>query len=76
LAAVGLARLPHEGAEDYAARVARLRPDLSAQVTALCRQYSLLRYARASTHPTLSQFQAAVRAFRVRQPDSRASSGK
>jgi protein-glutamine gamma-glutamyltransferase len=76
LASVGLARLPHEGAEDYAARVARIRPDLSAQVIALCRQYSLLRYARASSHPTLAQFQAAVRAFRVRQPDSRASSGK
>jgi transglutaminase-like putative cysteine protease len=64
LAAIGLARLPHEGSEAYALRVARLRPDLAATVTALCRQYSFLRYAAPSTAVTLSQFQAAVRAFR------------
>jgi protein-glutamine gamma-glutamyltransferase len=74
LAAVGLPRLPHEGAENYAARVAQLRPDLGRQVIALCRQYSRLRYARTSTRLTLAQFQAAVRAFRVRPPDSRGSS--
>jgi transglutaminase-like putative cysteine protease len=66
LAAAGLARHAYEGAEAYGARVASLRPDLGAAVTALCRQYSLLRYARHAAPPTLSQFQAAVRAFRVR----------
>jgi protein-glutamine gamma-glutamyltransferase len=76
LAAAGLSRLPHEGAENYAARIAQLRPDLGAQVSALCRHYSLLRYARSSSRLTLGQFQAAVRAFRIRPPDSRASSGK
>jgi hypothetical protein len=76
LAGAGLPRLPHEGAENYAARIAVLRPDLGQQVIALCGQYSRLRYARASTRLTLGQFQAAVRGFRVRQPDSRASSGK
>jgi transglutaminase-like putative cysteine protease len=64
LAAVGIARMPFEGAEAYALRVARLRPDLAAGVTDLCRQYSLLRYAAPSTSVTLGQFQAAVRAFR------------
>jgi protein-glutamine gamma-glutamyltransferase len=76
LAAAGLPRLPHEGAENYAARVAQLRPELGQQVVALCRQYTRLRYARTSTRLTLAQFQAAVRAFRVRQPGSRVSSGR
>ena len=44
LAAAGLPRKPHEGAEAYAARVAAARPDLS-EVAALCRRYSDLRYA-------------------------------
>jgi protein-glutamine gamma-glutamyltransferase len=64
LAAAGIARMPHEGAEAYALRVARLRPDLAGVVTNLCRQYSFLRYAAPTTSVTLGQFQAAVRAFR------------
>jgi transglutaminase-like putative cysteine protease len=66
LAAAGLPRLPHEGAEDYAARVARQRPDLGAAVTSLCRQYSSLRYAAPSIAVTLGQFEAGVRGFRPR----------
>jgi transglutaminase-like putative cysteine protease len=64
LAAAGIARLPYEGAEAYAQRVARLRPDLAGIVGNLCRQYSFLRYAAPTTSVTLGQFQAAVRAFR------------
>jgi transglutaminase-like putative cysteine protease len=64
LAAAGIARMPHEGAEAYALRVAQLRPDLADTVTALCRHYSALRYAAPSGRITLGQFQAAVRAFR------------
>jgi transglutaminase-like putative cysteine protease len=66
LAAAGLPRLPHEGAEAYAARVARQRPDLAHAVTSLCRQYSSLRYAAPSTAVTLGQFEAGVRGFRPR----------
>ncbi|HEX3915582.1 MAG TPA: DUF3488 and transglutaminase-like domain-containing protein [Steroidobacteraceae bacterium] len=72
LAAVGIPRIAHEGAEGYAKRVALLRPDLAGAVTALCRQYSFLRYAPSSDNITLAQFQAAVRRFKP--PDSRASS--
>jgi hypothetical protein len=64
LAAAGVPRWQHEGAEAYAARVAQRRPELGAAVAALCRQYCFLRYAPPSTSVTLSQFQAAVRAFR------------
>jgi transglutaminase-like putative cysteine protease len=66
LAAVGMPRLAHEGAEDYAARVAQRRPDLAPAVTALCRHYSILRYAAAPARITIGQFDAAVRAFRPR----------
>ena len=66
LAAAGMPRLAHEGAEDYAARVAERRPDLGPTVTALCRHYSLLRYAAAPARITIGQFDAAVRAFRPR----------
>jgi len=64
LAALGMPRLAHEGAEDYAARVAQSRPDLGPAVTALCRHYSILRYAAAPERITVGQFDAAVRAFR------------
>jgi transglutaminase-like putative cysteine protease len=64
LAAIGIPRASHEGAEDYAARVAQRRPDLKIAVTTLCRHYSRLRYAAAATRVTVGQFDAAVRAFR------------
>jgi protein-glutamine gamma-glutamyltransferase len=66
LAAAGVARRAHEGAEAYALRAAQLRPDLAATVTALCRHYSSLRYAAPSARITLGQFQAGVRAFHPR----------
>jgi hypothetical protein len=72
LAAVGMPRLAHEGAEDYAARVAQGRPDLGPAVIRLCRHYSMLRYAAASAHLTVGQFDAAVRAFRPDAPRKRA----
>ncbi|MDP9082796.1 MAG: DUF3488 and transglutaminase-like domain-containing protein [Pseudomonadota bacterium] len=68
LAAVGISRKPHEGAEAYAIRIAEQRPDLGAAVSALCRHYSMLRYAAAPTHITLKQFESAVRAFRPKAP--------
>jgi transglutaminase-like putative cysteine protease len=72
LAAVGMPRLAHEGAEDYAARVAQGRPDLGPAVIGLCRHYSLLRYAAAPARLTVGQFDAAVRAFRPDAPRKRA----
>ena len=75
LAALGLPRAAHEGAEDYAARVAASRPDLGASVMALCQEYSRLRYALGPAGRNVSQFAGAVRAFRpaLKPPDSRAS---
>ena len=63
LAAAGMPRRPHEGPEAYAARVAALRPDLGAQVGALCRYYSNLRFA-PTAGLSAARFRAQVRAFR------------
>ena len=75
LSAVGIPRQSHEGPEDFALRVAGRRPDLGPAVTALCRQYSILRYAAAPPGMTVNQFAAAVRAFhpKLTPRDSRAS---
>jgi hypothetical protein len=64
LAAIGLPRSPHEGAEAYAARVAAARPDLASVVTALCRRYSRLRYANTPADTGAASFISGVRAFR------------
>jgi protein-glutamine gamma-glutamyltransferase len=72
LAAVGIPPLAYEGAEDYAVRVARQRPDLGPAVIELCGQYSALRYA-VLEQITLGQFEAAVRAFRPHRQPSPAS---
>ncbi|MEP6885013.1 MAG: DUF3488 and transglutaminase-like domain-containing protein [Gammaproteobacteria bacterium] len=71
LAGVGIARSAHEGAEDYAARIAEHRPDLGPTVAALCRQYSRLRYGGDSPRVAVGQFDAAVRAFRPRVANRR-----
>jgi transglutaminase-like putative cysteine protease len=63
LAAVGLQRMPYEGAEAFADRVAAERPDLASTVRALSRRYSELRYAGAPP-AAAAAFIAGVRAFR------------
>jgi hypothetical protein len=66
LAAAGLPRLAHEGAESYASRIAALHPDLAATVGALCRQYTALRYGADSPKTAVAEFAHVVRAFRPR----------
>jgi transglutaminase-like putative cysteine protease len=63
LAAAGVPRNAYEGAEAYGARVAQLRPDLAAAVTALCRRYTRLRYGAGRQSVNPQRFIAAVRAF-------------
>jgi len=64
LAAVGLRREAHEGAETFAARVALERPDLAGTVGALCRRYARLRYGPERSRDAARSFAARVRAFR------------
>ena len=71
LAAVGLPRSAHEGAEDYAARIAQLRPDLAAAVSGLCRRYSQLRYGADPQSTSVPDFVSAVREFHPQPLGSR-----
>jgi hypothetical protein len=77
LKSVGCERMPSEGPEDFATRVSHLRPDLGANVMALCREYSTLRYgvggaaveggkAGAGVEADAKRFAAAVRRFKPR----------
>ncbi len=63
MANIGVPRRLHEGAEDYAERVAGLRPDLAAELTVLCRHYTELRYGTSKAELA---FISGVRAFRPR----------
>jgi transglutaminase-like putative cysteine protease len=67
LAAVGLKRKAHEGAETFAARVALERPDLAGTVGALCRRYARLRYGPERSRSAALSFASRVRAFRPRR---------
>lgn len=61
----GLARLPFEGSEAHAARIAVLRPDLQQAAQALARRYSDLRYGAATPTPAaIRRFRKDVRAFK------------
>jgi transglutaminase-like putative cysteine protease len=66
LAAAGLARRPHEGAEMFGERVALERPDLGPRVIELCRRYSRLRYGAHRRVAVERWFVARVRAFNPR----------
>jgi transglutaminase-like putative cysteine protease len=60
----GVPRLPHEGAEAHAERVAAQRPELGAEARGLARRYDELRYgAEAPPAAAIAEFRAAVRAF-------------
>ncbi len=67
LAAAGLARRASEGAESFAARVARERPDLGARVGDLCRCYSRLRYGAGRRAAAERWFVLGVRGFKARR---------
>jgi hypothetical protein len=65
LAKVGLARAPHEGPEDYAARVIAARPQLSDAMHDIATRYTQLRYGDELEQNALAAFRNAVRAFRT-----------
>ena len=60
MAKAGLPRLPFEGPETFAARIATQRPDLAETVTTLCRRYSELRYAADPSSPAVARADVAA----------------
>ena len=63
---IGVHRMPYEGAEAFAERVARARPDLAPAIRAVVRQYSDVRYgADAGNRAAAAQLMRAMRRFSV-----------
>lgn len=56
LARIGLPRAPHEGAQDYAARVAAARPELATAIIDLAARYSRLRYGAVQDEHARQEF--------------------
>jgi transglutaminase-like putative cysteine protease len=67
LATAGLPRRPGEGPLDYSRRIARSRPDLSAQSDRLFALYIRLRYGPEPATTRLKSFHQQVKRFRPRK---------
>lgn len=65
LARIGLARAPHEGPRDFAARCSAARPDLRTEVDAISALYIDARYGAGGAD--IAVLRRRVRAFRPRQ---------
>ncbi|MFZ5502259.1 MAG: transglutaminase TgpA family protein [Pseudomonadota bacterium] len=65
LAKAGLPRAAHEGAQDYAARIARVRPDLAATLRDLAARYSALRYGGETDAAKQREFLQAVASCKI-----------
>lgn len=65
LAKLGLPRLPHEGPNDYVARVARSRPELAPQLAELRTVYVGLRYGPTPLATQLSRLKFLVNQLRA-----------
>ena len=65
LARAGITRDPHEGARDYAERVARTRPDLAQASRDIVSAYFALRYKKLNKINNLHMLRQRVKAFSV-----------
>jgi protein-glutamine gamma-glutamyltransferase len=66
LADAGLPRAAHEGAQDYAARVAIARPDLAGRFRDLAARYAALRYGASADEHAQREFLQGARALKIR----------
>jgi transglutaminase-like putative cysteine protease len=55
----------HEGAADYADRVAKLRPELAVRVGRITELYNMLRYGRHSCDRYLAEMKQLIRSLRI-----------
>lgn len=65
LAKAGLPRSPHEGAMDYAGRVAAARPDLAPAILDLAERYGALRYGGERDESLRREFRRRASTFRA-----------
>ncbi len=73
LAKIGLPRAAHEGAQDYAKRVAESRPELSAEILDLAARYSVLRYGKGKNDPAQHEFLKRAATIKIRRGIIRAN---
>jgi transglutaminase-like putative cysteine protease len=66
LADAGLPRAAHEGAQDYAARVAIARPDLAEDIRDLATRYAMLRYGASAGDHAQREFLQGTRTLKIR----------
>ena len=62
---VGLPRQAHESASDYAQRLCKVRPDLSASIYQITQMYNLLRYSARPQEALLRQYRKAIKLFKL-----------
>jgi len=65
LGARGVARAPHEGPRDYAARAAGRLPAAGAAIQTIAALYLVLRYGRSPTREQVTELERRVRALRL-----------
>ncbi len=63
LAKIGLPRAAHEGAQDYAQRIATVRPDIASAIRDLATRYSTLRYGMGQDEQTQREFIRLIKKF-------------
>ncbi|MEO8342444.1 MAG: DUF3488 and transglutaminase-like domain-containing protein [Gallionella sp.] len=66
LAKAGLPRAAHEGAQDYAARIAVTRPELAVAIRDLAARYSALRYGELNDDHAQREFVQRARGLKIR----------
>jgi transglutaminase-like putative cysteine protease len=66
LAQAGLPRAAHEGAQDYANRIAATRPELGVAIRDLAARYSALRYGTLHDKYAQDEFLQRARALKIR----------
>jgi len=65
LARAGLPRAPHEGALDYAERIAIARPELAEPMSDLAKRYSALRYGKIQGEQAQREFLERIAAIKT-----------
>lgn len=65
LARAGVTRAPHEGAQDFAARATRLKPQYAGAIADITEKYIALRYQDKNDASSLQAFKRAARGFKL-----------
>jgi hypothetical protein len=65
LARKGIVRSAHEGPQDFAARAAKIRPQLAPAIADITASYVMLRYDHSADSDALNALRRKIRAFKL-----------